>query len=230
VDATVIGMLGQRKPRPLLSVVPPAKGAATAAARLSDDELLAGLRRGDPAVAADFYWRVRPIVARTVRRLLGRLDQDGGDLVQIALIQLIEAIPRYRGECPLDGWVSAISANVIYKHIRRRRLERSLFVGNPVEGEDSLGLGQVSMPGPVIEARQLAGRIGEHLSAMNPDRAWAYLLHDVGGYSLEEIAHIAGISTAAAQSRLSRGRRELHQRIAADASLVELAKKAGDRG
>jgi RNA polymerase sigma-70 factor (ECF subfamily) len=224
-------MLGQRKPRPHLSVVPPPAAGAAAGPSVSDDELLAGLRRGDPAVAADFYWRVRPIVARTVRRLLGRLDQDGADLVQIALVQLIEAVPRYRGECPLEGWVSAISANVIYKHIRRRRLERSLFVGSPLDGEEPNGIAQGPMPGPAIEARQLAGKIGEHLSAMNADRAWAYLLHDVGGYSLEEIAHIAGISTAAAQSRLSRGRRELHQRIAGDAMLVELANRKGpDRG
>ncbi len=224
-------MVGQRKQVPVLRAVAPA-GAPAPAPRLRDDELLAGLRRGDPAVARDFYWRVRPIVARTVRRLLGRLDQDGEDLVQIALIQLIEAVPRYRGECPLDAWISAVSANVIYKHIRRRRLERSLFLGNvSADGNDLDGEGAGPLVSQAVEARQLAGRIEKHLAAMNRDRAWAYLLHDVGGYSLEEIAHITGISTAAAQSRLSRGRRELHQRIAADPDLAEcLPDKEPPRG
>ena len=224
-------MLGQRKSRPVLRVVPREAEEADAP-RLTDDEILAGLRRGDPAVAKAFYLRVRPIVARTVRRLLGRLDQDCADLVQVALIQLIEAIPRYRGECPLDGWVASVSANVIYKHIRRRRLERSLFLGAVAgEGDDLPGAIAGTHPSQTVEARQLATRIGAHLLAMNADRAWAYMLHDVGGYSLEEIAHIAGISTAAAQSRLSRGRRELHQRIAADPSLGELLEEARrDRG
>jgi RNA polymerase sigma-70 factor (ECF subfamily) len=221
-------MMAHRSPRPTLTVVPPP--AATAddhTPRRSDVELLAGVRRGDAGVAEDFYWRVRPVVARTVRRLLGRLDQDGEDIAQITMIQLIEALPRYRGDCPLDAWVSAVSANVVYKHIRRRRLERSLFTAasvEPADGEPHLWGGpRVGATGGAVQARELAARVGDHLAAMNAERAWAFLLHDVCGYSLGEVAQICRITLAAAQTRLSRGRRELHDRIADDPALRELA-------
>lgn len=91
---------------------------------LRDEAILAAVRRGDARVVAEFYRRITPIVERTVSRLFGRSDSDREDLVQIASVQIIESLPTYRSECPLDSWVSAVSANVVYKYIRRRRLER----------------------------------------------------------------------------------------------------------
>ena len=46
------------------------------------------------------------------------------------------------------------------------------------------------------------------------------MLHDVHGYDLREVAEITGATRAATQSRLVRGRKELHERIAADPDLA----------
>ena len=217
-------MVLPRSSGPALTVVagsaPPADDRR---ATQSDEAILAAVRRGDAAVAGDFYWRIKPVVERTVRRLFGKFDCDGEDVVQIALVQIIESLPSYRGECPLDAWVSAVSANVVYKHIRRRRLERRIF-------EDALDGPEPAAPsssGGVhrMLVRDATRRISEHLIAMRPDRSWAFLLHDVCGYSLDEIAHICGVSVAAAQSRLVRGRRDLHDRIGADPSLAEVLER-----
>ena len=175
-------------------------------------------------MAQDFYWRIKPVVDRTVRRLIGRLDRDGEDLVQIALVQLIESLPAYRGECPLDAWVSTVAAHVVYKHIRRRRLERNIF--ESALDEEELSTSQ-KMPGIAqrVLLRDAVKQVVDHLTTMRAERAWAFVLHDVCGYSLDEVAHICGVSVGAAQSRLVRGRRELHQLIAADPRLVDLLER-----
>ncbi len=184
---------------------------------LDDSELLAALRAGDATAATAFHDRVRPQVDRTIRRLLGRGDVDGDDLAQLAMIELVYTIDRYRGDCSLDAWTSTLTAHVVYKHIRRRQTERRIFSG--------VALDDVEVAAPHSEIRrasmrEVTQRILVHVDAMDEGRAWAYVLHDVCGYDLREIAQITGVSIAAAQTRLVRGRRELHERIQADPEIA----------
>jgi len=219
-------MVVPRTPGPLLSVVSSeAEGVGESRVSRRDDEILAAVRRGDAVVAEDFYWRIKPVVDRTVRRLIGQLDRDGEDLVQIALVQLIESLPTYRGECPLDAWVSSVAAHVVYKHIRRRRLERNIFE-SVLDNDDELSASQKT-PGIArrIVMRDAIKQVVDHLTTMRSHRAWAFLLHDVCGYSLDEVAHICGVSVVAAQSRLVRGRHDLHQLIAKDPRLIDLLER-----
>ncbi|HXI58969.1 MAG TPA: sigma-70 region 4 domain-containing protein, partial [Polyangia bacterium] len=51
------------------------------------------------------------------------------------------------------------------------------------------------------------------LAAIKRERAEAVLLHDVLGHELTEIARLTGVSIAAAQSRLVRGRKDVVKRM-----------------
>jgi RNA polymerase sigma-70 factor (ECF subfamily) len=183
---------------------------------LDDAELLGALRRSDAKAATALHDRARPVVMSTLGRLLGHSDRDRDDLCQLALIEFITSIDRFRGDCSLDSWISMITARVVYKHLRRRTTERRIF-GGPVL-EDA-----VSRHRPAHDAlvRNVIERVREHLDALEPNKAWTFLLHDVCGYDLREIGDITGASVAAAQTRLTRGRRELHERIAADPELCD---------
>jgi RNA polymerase sigma-70 factor, ECF subfamily len=186
---------------------------------LDDSELLAAVQRGDPDAAVALHDRLRPVVERSLRRLLGPGDRDHEDLAQQAMIEVVFTIDRFRRDCPLDAWASTVAAHVAYKHLRRRTTERRIF--ESLRPDDEARTGSHSL-GRETAARSTLRRVLAHLDDIDEVKAWAYVLHDVCGYDLREVAQITEVSVAAAQSRLSRGRRELHERIAADPELAPL--------
>jgi RNA polymerase sigma-70 factor (ECF subfamily) len=212
---------GEQRLRLVPSDARPALGPAPAPRpALDDSELLAALRAGDATAATALHDRMRPQVDRTVRRLFGCRDVDHEDVAQLALIELVTTIDRYRGDCSLDSWASAITAHVVYKHLRRRKIERRIFRAlDPATLGDSRAPSQA---GRDATMRNGVRRVLAHLGAMDEAKAWTFVLHDVWGYDLREIAEITGVSSAAAQTRLVRGRREVHDLVAGDPELANL--------
>jgi len=182
---------------------------------LDDSQLLAALRRADAGAAETLYERSKPIVDRTLRRLLGRSDPERQDLFQQTMVEIVRTVDRYRGECPLDAWITTLAAHVVYKHIRHRKVERRIL-SDTLPFEPSAGDHSAHQ----ALLRSTIDRVAAHLERIEPGRAWAFLLHDVHGYDLREVARIMGISPAAAQSRLVRGRKALHERLAEDPELA----------
>jgi RNA polymerase sigma-70 factor (ECF subfamily) len=180
------------------------------AAAADDHALLTRVRAGDQSVSAAFYDRARPIVDRTLSRLLGVNDTDYEDAAQDTLFELVQGIDRFRRECPLSAWISIVAARKAFQLIRRRRIERRLFDADP---EVDAALSPTATQTRTVAARQAVQCVHRELEAMDPTRSWTFLLHDAYGYDLKEIAQITGASLAAAQSRLVRGRREIHERI-----------------
>ena len=215
-------MVGSDAPK--LRLLVGRRDSAPAFAPLDDVQLLAAVRAGDGRAAEALYERSRPIVERTLRKLLGRSDPEHQDLFQQTMIEIVRTVDRYRGECPLDGWIATLAAHVVFKDLRHRRVERRVL-------SDVLPFEPIGPDQPAHRAalRSTIDRVRDHLANMDEGRAWAFLLHDVHGYDLREMAQIMGISPAAAQSRLVRGRKELHDRIAGDPELAcDLERREGE--
>jgi RNA polymerase sigma-70 factor (ECF subfamily) len=192
---------------------------------LEDDALLAAVRARSPRAGSALHDRARPQVDYTIQRLLGHGDSDHEDIAQLAMIELVGTIGRYRGDCSLDWWISTITARVVYKHIRRRKTERRIFGALDAEILATTRSGDGTLRGAIL--RNVVRRVLAHLDTIDENKAWTFVLHDVCGYELREICEITGVSMAAAQTRLVRGRREVHERIAADPELANLVEFFG---
>jgi RNA polymerase sigma factor (sigma-70 family) len=178
----------------------------------TDDQIIAGLSRGDERAAEALYERVHAHVERTLRRLLRFQTNDLDDLMQASF----ERIIRFLSErtlltgSNLPAWSSAVAANVALDFLRRRGSERRLFtqLGSSIEAVR----GSEAGPERHADARLSVAQLQQLLSRMRPKYAETLVLHDILGHDLSEIAELTGASVAATQSRLVRGRKELLRR------------------
>ncbi|KYF84273.1 RNA polymerase subunit sigma [Sorangium cellulosum] len=206
--------MGTAEPRPasrrLRLVSAP---AAEQPAPVSDEELLLAFQRGERGIGLRLYEHLLPVVDRTLYRILGCREQDHADLVQGAFEQIVSTLTkrRFAGECSLAGWASVIACHVGLSALRARRRERRVIDRTPAPEAGPEPPARSADPEREVSAQRDIEALRRHLAAMDGDRATALLLH-VMGYSLNEIADLTGVSAAAAQSRLSRGRRELQAR------------------
>jgi RNA polymerase sigma-70 factor (ECF subfamily) len=206
------------KLRPHLRAIPggSARTSAAAVATYSDEQLFEGIARGDERISAEVYRRLLPTVEATLFRVLGRREPEHEDFVQSSFEQIILTLSerRYAQACSLKTWASTISAHVALKVLRSRYRQRKVFntAVEPAELTERTS-GNEDVERTVALQRELELLRGL-LTEISVDQAEAVLLHDLMGHALAEIATITGVSIAAAQSRLVRGRKELQTRLA----------------
>ena len=199
---------------------PTSSSSAVRAPTPDDRALLAELAEQQAGAPAAFYRRTRGTVQRTVARLLGRHDPEVEDVTHLAFIELLRTIDTFQGVGSLDAWVRVVSARVVYRHIRRRQVDRDRL--RLVSEEALTGKSEVTVRDLVFRAA--LRRVHGHLAKVDSKRSWTFLLHDVCGYDIREVAGITGATLAAAKSRLLRGRREVRERVHSDVELEGLVR------
>jgi RNA polymerase sigma-70 factor (ECF subfamily) len=187
---------------------------ATSRPGLSDEQIVAAVLAGADWAAEELYHRVHTVVERTLRRVLQTADGDYTDLVQVAFERVVRSLVdrRFSGACSLTTWASAIAANVGVDALRARMRERSMVVNERSSSPELYKSMTLASLEAQLEARSEIEQLEQILSTMKPEQAETVFLHDGLGHELAEVARLMGVSVAAAQSRLVRGRKELFRR------------------
>jgi RNA polymerase sigma-70 factor (ECF subfamily) len=192
-------------------------GGSSSPTAEDDDGLVASFESGAAGAGLRLYERLLPVVDATIYRILGRREPEHADLVQSAFEQIVSTLAKrtYARGCSLAGWAAVIACHVGLNAVRSRRRERGVVDRDrAIEVRSSLERTTGRDPEAQIRARHDLEAVRRYLGAMDPDRATAIVLH-AQGYDLVEIAQLTRVSVAAAQSRLSRGRREMRERLEA---------------
>jgi RNA polymerase sigma-70 factor (ECF subfamily) len=159
---------------------------------------------GDEDALRSIWTQHAPRIDAIVRRLVGDPDL-AADVAQEVWIQIFRALPSYRGDSQFSTWTHRIAVNRTLNALRSlRRLGKA-----EVEIEEHTAM--VEHDG---ERSMLAQTIDEAVQKLSPGARAVFVLHDVEGYTHEEIAQELGITSGGSKSQLFKARAKLRRLLA----------------
>lgn len=154
-----------------------------------------------------------PHLRRTSLALTRNRD-DAEDLVQDVCVRALRSSDRFEPGTNLKAWLSTILRNVTLNHRRdaRRRARFELEV-DAWETERMAAPAHAS-PDVALLNSIIAPQLQTALESLPKSLRDAVWLRDVEAMTYAEIAERVGIPVGTVMSRIARGRRQLHDRLA----------------
>lgn len=174
---------------------------------MDEPDVIARAGRGEPAALRAIYDRHAERVWSVVRRLAGD-DAMAEDWAQDAWIRVFRALPAFRGEARLSTWIHRIAINVAVDGQRRRAREVA------AEALDEETTSQAATPHRDVE---LGVALERALDGLPAGMRQVLVLHDVEGYTHEEIGAALGVAAGTSRSQLFKARARLRDSLAARA-------------
>ncbi len=182
-----------------------------------EDELDPGVlqrcRQGDPLAFRAFVVRFEKPVFALLSRVLGR-GPHVEDLAQETFLKAYRALPRFDPEGPaqVSTWLFTIATRTAIDAVRKRRVsERALADSLQHEPE----VEHADTPERQAELTRMRRAIGEALGDLPVDQRAAFVLFEIHGLSLPEVAEALDIPAATAKTRVFRARKKLEDALAA---------------
>lgn len=155
-----------------------------------DEELLlARVSDGDEFAFRLLYRRHTPAMYAVALRLLARRVSDAEDAVQEAWLRAVRNLGGFRGDSALRTWLIGITIRCALEAGRRRPPA-------PVGDLDSV----------IVSPRPPSLDLDAAITSLADGYRQVLVLHDIQGYTHDEIAELLGIEPGTSKSQLSRAR------------------------
>ncbi|QED29563.1 RNA polymerase sigma factor [Microvenator marinus] len=205
-------LVGRRQPKAVRMALSPAEQGLEGHVE-AEQALIDQAATGDMVAFRALYDLHVGYVSRNVARLTGP-GPEVEDLTQDVFVQVYKSLAQYRGDCAFKTWLYRVTRNVTIDHLRKRRVTTvELDAWRPLRG------------GPDawsrLEARDLCRVLHAALQTVAIEYREAFLLHEVEGMKLREIADLTEESINTVAARIRRTREKLQ-------AILEQKAKEGD--
>jgi RNA polymerase sigma-70 factor, ECF subfamily len=170
-----------------------------------DQELIGRVLAGDPSAERALYDAHVDRVFRLVYRIAGDPDR-AQDYTQETFIRAFARLADFRGEAALSTWLGSIAISITLNGLRKvtRQLARE------VDLDDTLTAGK----GPAGTDPDLKDRMAQAIDDLPDGYRTVFVMHDVEGYTHEEIAGSLGVHPGTSKAQLFRARARLREALA----------------
>lgn len=167
---------------------------------MTETQLIRQACEGDGLAVRALYERYAPRVYAVVRRIAGEEDL-AQDYAQEAWIRAIRALPTFRGDARFSTWLHRIAVNSALQALRKA---------------DTRSKREAPMPEAVAvhpgEGDVLLSDLLERAMDQLPDgMRQVLILHDVEGYTHEEIGEFLGVTSGTSKSQLFKARGKMRE-------------------
>jgi RNA polymerase sigma-70 factor (ECF subfamily) len=169
---------------------------------MTETQLIRQACEGDGLAVRALYERYAPRVFAVVRRIAGE-DDLAQDYAQEAWIRAIRALPTFRGDARFSTWLHRIAVNSALQALRKAETRTRREAPLPD-----------SVPVNPVEGDVLLGDLLERAMDCLPDgMRQVLILHDVEGYTHEEIGELLGVTSGTSKSQLFKARSKMRDSL-----------------
>ena len=133
-------------------------------------------------------------------------DVQARELTQDVFVRAWEALPEFRGDANVTTWLHRIAVNAMLMQRRSdKRRSARVSLADDEEGDGNASIEGATAPRDVATAIDLERAV----ASLPPGIRRAFVLHDIEGYSHEEIARMTGLAAGTLRAQLHRARQLL---------------------
>lgn len=168
------------------------------------DDLVRRAQGGDVGAFEGLYRAHAAAIFALCRRMV-RDETEARELVQDVFVRAWERLASFRGDSAFATWLHRLAVNLVVERLRVARRDLSRFGDADTDATPAL-----RSDADAIDARL---DLDAALAGLAAGARTVFVLHDLEGYSHEEIAQMTGIAAGTARAQLWRARRHLMTRL-----------------
>jgi RNA polymerase sigma-70 factor (ECF subfamily) len=130
------------------------------------------------------------------------------ELTQDVFVRVWEKLPSFRGESAFSTWLHRLTVNVVLNERRVDGRERSRNVSSDDDDESAPPAGSTSQP---MHAEKLD--LERAIAKLPKGARKVFVLHDVEGFTHEEIGSMLGVTSGGCKAQLHRARLLLREAL-----------------